>query len=269
MGMITMHVLGAGGAVPTPTHSPAAYWVVLDGDPVLMDPGPGALVRLVRSGAAPRGVDDIGQVLFTHLHPDHHGDLVALLFALHSPVPARTDPVVLTGPVGLEGLLAKLRGIYGRWLEPHRRELVVREIAPGDVVPFPAGGRAGSFAVEHDQDRLAESALGFRFVDAAGHVLVFSGDTGPSAGLEKAAAGADLLVVECSCPDHLETPGHMTPSLVGRLCLAAGPKRVVLTHQYPDAAALDLAPLVNAIWAGPVHQAVDGSVYRVPEGKRE
>jgi ribonuclease BN (tRNA processing enzyme) len=57
----------------------------------------------------------------------------------------------------------------------------------------------------------------------------------------------------------------MVPTEVGRLCAAARPRRVALTHQYPDAAALDLAPLVNAIWDGPVDQAVDGSVYRVPE----
>ena len=103
--MITMHILGAGGAVPTPTHTPAAYWVVVDGESILMDPGPGALVRLVRSGAAPRGVDDITRVVLTHLHPDHTGDLVALLFAMHSPVPVRTDPLHLWGPPGLVRLL--------------------------------------------------------------------------------------------------------------------------------------------------------------------
>ena len=265
MSMITMHVLGAGGAVPTLTHSPAAYWVVVDDDPILMDPGPGALVRLVRSGAAPRGVDELADVLLTHLHPDHHGDLVGILFALHSPVPARTDPVRLTGPAGLVRLLDQLRGIYGRWLEPRKRELQVTEIGPGDVVALPGGGRVEAFAVAHPQDRLAEQALGYRFCDLDGHVVVFSGDTGPVPALEKAATGADLLVVECSCPDHLKTPGHMVPTEVGELCAAARPRRVALTHQYPDAAALDLAPLVNAIWDGPVDQAVDGSVYRVPE----
>jgi ribonuclease BN (tRNA processing enzyme) len=210
-------------------------------------------------------VDDVADVLLTHLHPDHHGDLVALLFALHSPVPARTDPVRLAGPPGLRRLLEQLGTIYGRWLEPRRRELRVIEIGPGDVVALPGGGRVEAFPVEHPQDRLADLALGYRFLDRSGRVVVFSGDTGPAPALEKAAAGADLLVVECSCPDHLKTPGHMVPSEVGALCAAARPRRVALTHQYPDAAALDLAPLVNAIWDGPVDQAVDGSVYRVPE----
>jgi len=74
--MIRFHILGAGGAVPTATHNPAAYWVTVDGQSILMDPGPGALVRLVQSGQATGGVDDIETVLFTHLHPDHCADLV-------------------------------------------------------------------------------------------------------------------------------------------------------------------------------------------------
>ena len=83
--------------------------------------------------------------------------------------------------------------------------------------------------------------------------------------MEKAAVRADLLVVECSCPDHLATPGHMTPSQVGAICNVARPRRVVLTHQYPDAAVLDLAALVNETFDGPVIQATDGLVLDVPE----
>ena len=37
----------------------------------------------------------------------------------------------------------------------------------------------------------------------------------------------------------------------------------VLTHQYPDAAVLDLAALVGEIYDGPVIQAVDGSVFSI------
>ena len=47
------------------------------------------------------------------------------------------------------------------------------------------------------------------------------------------------------------------------MCAAARPQRVVLTHQYPNAAALDLPPLVARHFAGPVEQARDGDVYTV------
>jgi len=264
--MIELTILGAGGALPTPNHSPAAYLVRVDGFPVVMDPGPGALVRLVKTGLCPGGVDDIDLVLVSHLHPDHTVDLISLLFALHSPLPASTAPFRLYGPGGLQKLLAAWTDIYGSWLEPRRRELVVTELAPGEGVDLPGGGRAEAFAVDHAQDRLAEVCLGYRFVSATGGTAVYSGDTGPCTSLTEAARDADLLVVECSTPDELETPGHMTPRSVGELCAAARPRRVALTHQYPPAGELDLARLVGRYHDGPIYQATDDDVFTVPDG---
>lgn len=268
--MIRIRILGAGGAVPTPTHTPAAYWVTVDGQDLLLDPGPGALVRLVRSGDAPGGVDDIRTVLFSHLHPDHSGDLVALLFALHSPLPVSEEPLRLYGPPGLASLLAQLRGIYGSWLEPRKRRLEVAEVRPGDALPLGTGaGHAVPFAVAHAQDRLSGVALGWRFTDAGGGVLVYSGDTGDCPGLREAARGCDLLVIECSTTDEWDVPGHLNPSQVAAVCADAAPRRVVLTHQYPNAAALDLAALVGRRFAGPVEQARDGDVYTVSAPPRK
>ncbi len=265
--MIRFHILGAGGAVPTPTHTPAAYLVTVDGDPVLVDPGPGALVRHVRCGEAPHGVDDLQYVLMTHLHPDHCADLVPLLFAAHSVVLQRTDTLHLIGPVGLAAYLESLRGLYGTWLEPRRRELAVRELIPGETVELPSGGRCESFAAHHPKDSFSRQPLGYRFLDTQGSVAVFSGDTEACPGLEQASRGADLLVVECSTPDHLATSGHMTPAAVADLCRSAQPKQTVLTHLYPAAAATDLEAIIARDWDGPVHQARDGDIFVVPKEK--
>jgi len=262
--MIHFHILGAGGATPVPGYSPAAYLVRLDDEPILMDPGPGALVRLVAAGLAPRGVDDVGLVLLTHLHPDHCLDLVALLFAAHSPLPARTDPLRIWGPPGLKAFLEQLRGIWGRSLDPRSRQVEVRELAAGETVSLAGGSAIEPFAVDHPQDRLATVCHGYRFVDTEGQVAVFSGDTGPCPALTAAARDADLLVVECSTTDDLATAGHMSPARVGELCAAARPRRVVLTHMYPPAAESDLVALVGAHTEVPVLQARDGTVVTVP-----
>lgn len=263
--MIRFRILGAGGAIPTPTHNPAAYWVTVDETPILLDPGPGALVRLVQSGDAPGGVDDIGLVLLTHLHPDHCCDLLALLFALHSPLTASRQPLQLYGPVGLSAYLEKLTQVYGNWVVPRHRELVICQWTDTDSLALPSGGSIAPFAVDHPQDRFSAGAcLGYKFTDAEGNTAVFSGDTGPCPGLTKAAAGADLLVVECSAPAGLGIAGHMDSGDVGRLCAATRPGQVVLTHQYPAAAAADLCAEIAPYYAGPVSQAQDGHLVVIP-----
>jgi ribonuclease BN (tRNA processing enzyme) len=263
--MIRIHVLGAGGATPLPGRSPAAYHVDIDGGPILMDPGPGALVRLVAAGLAPRGVDDVELVLLSHLHPDHSLDLVAVLFAAHSPLPEREDPLRVWGPPGLAAWLEQLRGVWGRWLDPRRRELEVIELEAGRAVALPGGGALEPFVVDHPQDRLAQQCLGYVFTDGAGRRAVYSGDTGPCAALTDAARGADLLVVECSTTDELATPGHMTVGQVRDLCAEARPRTAVLTHQYPPAAALDLAAVLGSPGGARIIQAEDGTVCAVPE----
>ncbi|HPF69883.1 MAG TPA: MBL fold metallo-hydrolase [Candidatus Krumholzibacteria bacterium] len=265
--MIRIHILGAGGATPLPGRSPAAYHLDLDGDPILMDPGPGALVRLVAAGLAPRGVDDVGRVLLSHLHVDHTLDLIALLFAAHSPLPEREDPIEVWGPPGLAAWFDAVRGVWGRWLEPRRRELRVTELVPGRALGLPNGGTITPFVVDHPQDRLSRCCFGFTFTDGDGRRVVYSGDTGPCAGLTDAARGADLLVVECSTTDELATPGHMTIGQVRALCTEARPRTAVLTHQYPPAAAVDLVGTLGAPGGARIILAVDGTVCTVSDGE--
>lgn len=264
--MISYLILGAGGAVPTPTHCPAAYWITVDGRAILLDPGPGALVRLVKSGRADAGVDAVEMVLLSHLHPDHSADLMPLLFAAHSPIVKNQNPLQVFGPRGLKELLAALGAIYGSWLEPRNRALEVLEWTDEKAsLVLPEGGRVSLFATNHPQDRLSQQTLGYVFEDREGHKVVFSGDTGPCAALNEAARGADLLVVECSTPDEWAIEGHLHPTAVAELCREARPARVVLTHQYPAAARLDLAAAVNATYDGEVVQARDGDEFTVGE----
>ncbi len=282
--MITCLVLGSGGAVPTRARAPAAYWVTVDGRSALLDPGPGALARLVASPRGPSSVDDLDTVLLSHLHLDHCADLAPLLFALHSPLPRRETPLVLAGPPGLAAYLQRLRDLYGDWLAPARRQVIVHELPPGTLLApgnpaepawRPARDAARgpcltAFAANHGERRFSSVNLGFRFCDAAGGVFVYAGDGEDGPDLRQAATGADLLVVECSTPDELATPGHMTPSAIATLCRAAGPRRVILTHLYPPADALDLPALVARHgWTGAVAVAQDGAVYGVPSDRLE
>jgi ribonuclease BN (tRNA processing enzyme) len=263
--MIRLHVLGAGGAVFTPERGPAAYWVEVDGQGLLLDPGPGALVRLVRQPGAPDEVDAIDTVLLSHLHLDHTADLAPLLFALHSILARATAPLRLVGPPGLSDFLERLRGVYGSWLEPRCRPLELRELAAGDGLDLAGGGRAETFAAAHEETRFGAPCLGWSFRDREGRRLVYSGDTGPGDALREAAVGCELLLVECSTPDDLAVDGHLSPSRVADLARNARPGRVVLTHMYPLVAAQDPARTVTALAAVPCTAARDGEVFTVPD----
>ena len=261
--MIRLHVLGAGGAVPTASHGPAAYWVEIDGHGLLLDPGPGALVRLVRQPGAPDTVDTVTTVVLSHLHLDHTADLAPLLFCLHSVLACETAPLSLAGPQGTAAFVRRLTDLYGSWLEPRCRELQVRELAAGESFDLPAGGLATAFAADHAERQFGAACLGWVFTDHDGHRLVYTGDTGPCRTLTAAAAGCDLLLAECSTPDDLATTGHLCPGRVGELARNTRPRRVVLTHLYPLVAAQNPERDVTELAGVPCVAARDGDVFEI------
>jgi ribonuclease BN (tRNA processing enzyme) len=125
-----------------------------------------------------------------------------------------------------------------------------RELAPGVTVT--------TRAVRHEPESVAYD------VRAGGRRVVYTGDTAPDATLGAWARGADVLLAECSLPDGMAVPTHLTPTSVGELAAAADPGLLVLTHLYPMMDRLDLAGLVAARWAGRVVVAHDGWSVALP-----
>ncbi len=79
----------------------------------------------------------------------------------------------------------------------------------------------------------------------AGRKIVYTGDTRPFEAFAKFAAGADLVIHDCTFDDSLSEKaaldGHSTPSQAALEAKAAGAKRLVLSHisaRYPDATLL-------------------------------
>jgi ribonuclease BN (tRNA processing enzyme) len=239
-------VLGAGTCIPYPGYSPAGYLVAIGGMPVLLDAGPGTLVRLTEQGASYR---DLDLVLISHLHPDHFLDLLTLLQASNAtPGWRRERPLQVYGPQGFEDFLEKLFGIIDG-VAPETFPLQVHELASGQV-------DFGTWSLQTALTGHTGESLAYR-LDEGSHALVYSGDVARPESLVALAQGADLLLIECSLPDGWQTPDHLVPAQVGELAQAASVRSVVLTHRYPPAIQADVVSQVKAVYSGPVFAAID------------
>jgi ribonuclease Z len=79
----------------------------------------------------------------------------------------------------------------------------------------------------------------------AGRKIVYTGDTRPIEAFAKFAAGADLVIHDCTFDDSLTdkalVDGHSTPTQAAQEAKAAGAKQLVLSHisaRYPNAGLL-------------------------------
>ncbi len=248
-------VLGSGTTHPDPARGPAGFLVEIGDLAWLVDGGSGTLQRCMAAGVDPRGLEG---GFYSHRHPDHTGDLVALLFAMHAPPERPRDYPIVAG-AGFAAFFQGLQKVYGHWLD----------LGPGAAVTVhemlldrEERHVAGPLTVRTRPAQHAGGALHLRF-ESGGRSVVFSGDTGPSHELIGLATGADLLVCECAGSDALPVPGHMTPSAVADVVMRARPREVWLTHLFqhvdPEEA---LATVASA--GVPVRRAADLDAWGTP-----
>lgn len=232
-------LLGTGTLRPQPETASAGV-VFVEGDAVLpVDLGRNTLSRMVECGIEPTA---LGHFLVTHLHPDHTCELVSLLFAMKYGRDAR-DPVRLTGPVGLDRLVTRILDAWP-WLEADY-PLAIDEIGPGSFEA--AGFEVEAVRLEHGNTE----DLGYRVRSPrSGHLMAFTGDTGPCEALVDLARGVDVLVAECASTDAEATDFHLSPTPLGRAAADAGVRHLVITHLYPQTPPEEVRRGVGAVYDG-------------------
>jgi ribonuclease BN (tRNA processing enzyme) len=191
-------------------------------------------------------------VVLTHFHIDHHADLPTIIFAgRYGMLPPRSAPLAIVGPAGTSALIERLTAAYGDWVTAPGYPIDVTELAPGAALDL-SGARLDCIKVPHTPESVAYS------ITERARRLVYSGDTGFDPEFAAWARGCDALVLECSLPQSMAIPEHLTPEQCGELARLAEPRMLVLTHLYPPVENVDIAQIVSEKYGGPVVVAHDG-----------
>ncbi|MCH1867165.1 MBL fold metallo-hydrolase [Nocardioides sp. CFH 31398] len=254
-------VVGCSGSYPGPDSPASCYLLEAPHDDgtgertwrVLLDLGNGALGSL-QNFADPLAID---AVLLSHLHADHCLDLCSYHVLRRYHPEGKQPRIPVWGPAGVADRIAR-----GYDLDPdpgmHEDFAFAEYDAAGHDLEI------GPFAVRAEPVLHPVTAFALR-VTAGGRTLAYSGDTAPCDGLDRAAAGVDLLLAEASFRHADDNPPgiHLTGRECGELADRAGVPRLVITHVppwYSGPAARDEA---LTVYAGDVQVAAVGQVHDI------
>jgi ribonuclease BN (tRNA processing enzyme) len=250
-------VLGSGTSVPHSKRAAAGFWLQTESGSLLLDCGADAAHRMAQENLDWPNLDAIW---ISHLHLDHCGGLASFLFGTkHAPqTQERRKPLRIFGCRGIIKLLQAIdeANSYGLLEQPFPIEL--QEMPPSDKIrdhefAILPGLRARTFSTPHTNESLA-----IRLTDRDGASIVYSSDTGYSEELAAFARAADLLILECAFWRDKPTAKHLELADAMRLAHLAEPRKLILTHLYPEWDGIDLEGKAKELWPGETIAAYDG-----------
>jgi len=210
-------VLGCSGSYPG-RECPCSGYLIQDGTSnVLVDLGPGCLGSLQHH----LDLSEVTAVVLSHSHADHWSDLAGLHVASRYRYEREGLPV---------------------WGTAETREIAA--LMPGNLEPtfdWHVTGDGDEFAIGSLRFRLEQTdhyveTHAMRIESTSGSSLVYSADTGPEWSIERLGRGVDLALVEATYGTDVEAEGtkHLSARAAGEMARAAGAKRCVLTHFWPE-----------------------------------
>ena len=190
--------LGAGSCLPDYEATDTASLLI--NKHIMVDTGWNPVRNLLRAGVEP---GQVTHLFFTHMHQDHYLGLAQFLFYRITRY-QRVDDLTICGPEGL-GEVVRRALLYAGF-----DEIVVggerRPVA--DEKPYVVELLSeGEYSVDDLNVRFIESrhttpSRCYRFTDAEGKSIVYTGDTAPLEQLPAFAAGCDVLIHESAFADR-------------------------------------------------------------------
>lgn len=238
-------VVGPGPAYTRRRCSSSCYLIEHGSAALVLDLGHGSFANLARR----REPASLTAILISHLHPDHHIDLVPLRhYLMYAPHPA--GHVALHAPADLRRRYDELNGEGGFLgvlgtepaLEPGTREI-------------------GPFRVTVGKVAHTDASFGFRVSLAGGDGpgLVYSGDCGRPEDLVALLRPGDVLLSEASFGNArpVDEVEHLTAAQAGQAAREGGASRLLLTHVL-DENLRGAAAAARRAFKGPVELARPG-----------
>jgi ribonuclease BN (tRNA processing enzyme) len=245
-------VLGSGTSVPHATRAAAGYWLETESGTVLLDISADTPHRM-----ASEELDwvNIDAIWLSHFHLDHIGGLAPFLFGTRGApqTQQRRHPLKVYGPVGFIKILEEIdqANDYRLLRQPFPVEL--KEVEPGEEFELLPGINSMTLSTPHTRESLA-----IRLKDKSGSVLVYTSDTGYTDELIEFAAGASMLLMECSFRKNKPVKTHLELADAMELARMCRPEKLVLSHLYSEWDGIDLAGEAKEHWPGETIAAFDG-----------
>jgi ribonuclease BN (tRNA processing enzyme) len=245
-------VLGSGTSVPHAKRASPAFWLETNSGSILLDISADAPHRMAQEGL---DWTNLGAIWISHFHLDHMGGLAPYLFGTKwaPQTQDRTRPLKIFGPCGLRDLFAAIDDAnnYRLLSQPFEIELV--EVRPGSTFHILPNIVAKTIATPHTKESLA-----LHLMESPSKSLVYTSDTGFSEELAPFAKDVDLLLMECSFRRNKPLQTHLELAEAIGLARAAAPKKLLLTHLYPQWDCIDLVSEARLLWSGETLEATDG-----------
>jgi ribonuclease Z len=264
--MLTVTFLGTSAARPTVERNVSGLALHREGETMLFECGEGTQRQMMRYGVS----FALSEIFFTHFHADHFLGVIGLIRTLG--LQGRPEPLFLYGPKGAKKVLGEAMKLGVERVpfpieitEVKPGEVIVgegrREKDAYEIRAFPTehgGGSVGYALKEHERrgrfdvekakaagipegpmwGKIAKGEVpgpeGVVGPPRPGRIVVFTGDTRPSASTIDAAKGADLLIHEATFGDEekerAKETGHSTAKEAAQVALAAGVKKLMMCH---------------------------------------